>query len=767
MSPGLLRTTWRRALALAVLGGTFLLAFPGVEARPSARTVAAPASLCFSRPSDGAWDYVPRGRIAVWYPQSDGNLKNKAATLADALAGAARRKLGFMPPAFSDEPADCGDGGTPAQLDFYLVKGLKSALRKKVDGHTYELDIDGVKGTSGFVEIEAGLDDLNFVCTGVHEYFHLLGVRFTGRADPKNYWWTEAAAVWAEHFFDADCPRPTQKANLFMAQYSRDDLPKIGDPYTSWLWPLWIEREAGGTGAIRRVFEELGAHPDSYEAYKAIPAATWDKELPRFALREFNKGIVNEFSRFKATDSQAKRDVVDMSLHGKPEREKTLKVSVEPGASVLVLAQVLDVNTRELMIDVSDFTRQYPRGAAVRVLQQPTLGPDPVARQEEWGDAAEANWTGVRKKTLCRDRMDADYQQVVLAFSNTDPGGNTIDAKIKLRSRFACPWAASFNLTETGSIVPTPGALGPGESSSASGSLLKKWVFKLEAKPEPTECKGAKKACLLMLGRRTEDVSWKETESSKTFSPDLQGPYIASSRAEASGRASFPVVEHPGAGELTPSALYQRMEWDPKAKVFKPVIGITLVTLRAPTFGDVPTGLVPAAVARSSAHRSWNCSDDLGSEVLERYDESNQHGLFHSTDSLGACDHNKIIEETRGKAGLLYFGGGDDDVHFPNHIGLAFCGELTPYTPMQSGVGGCLEFELDPYKGTWSATYEATSFEAEPPLAGAALGWGIGWDCSLSYLRTTPCSVTTDLHYNRWQTKRTFQYELKLVDSKP
>ena len=36
--------------------------------------------------------------------------------------------------------------------------------------------------------------------------------------------------------------------------------------------------------------------------------------------------------------------------------------------------------------------------------------------------------------------------------------------------------------------------------------------------------------------------------------------------------AGFKIVEKPVAGQLTPTALYQRMEWDAAAKVFKPII---------------------------------------------------------------------------------------------------------------------------------------------------------------------------------------------------
>ena len=67
---------------------------------------------------------------------------------------------------------------------------------------------------------------------------------------PKNEWWTEGTATWAEHFVENDCPRAQVKADAFIKKFSRDELADLDDPYASWVWPLWIERKAGGTAAI-------------------------------------------------------------------------------------------------------------------------------------------------------------------------------------------------------------------------------------------------------------------------------------------------------------------------------------------------------------------------------------------------------------------------------------------------------------------------------------------------------------------------------------
>ncbi len=553
------------AFALASLLGV-LAAVPGhVVGAPRPAATPAPSAFCFSRPSTASWARETRGRFTVWYRNSA--VKPSAVVVANAL-DAAKRKFGFMLPAFGDFNADCGNGGTPNQLDFYLVPGLKLGF-KKVDGHTYSLDITGLAGTSGFSEIEESLTGRNLPCTAVHEYFHLLQHRYLGDVHPRNYWWAEGSAEWAEFYFDSMCPRPLKKANDFQKKYSRDELVKITDPYASWLWPLWLERSAGSTNAIKQVFEKMAAEDGGdFPAAEAIPASTWKRELPKFGLREFNLAKVDEFKTWKATSDQAKYDVYDMNLFGTAgHREERFTVKVEPGAVVLALISVIDPETRDLLVDASDFTRQSRDGAALRVLLQPTMGPNPLATRNDWSTAREEDWSRVRKKYFCRDLPDSDYQQVLLAFTNVEPLGDTIEADIKLESNAICPWRVTAEVLETGA----PPAQKP--SGTASGSLRRRILWTLQPLDEAVTCPTPNRVCLPLTGRLADSVRWNATSNEEFTIP----PAHFTTTVTASGSNTALFLEGPGPTDFPNPVITQDTTWDASRKKYRSVLNVTLI----------------------------------------------------------------------------------------------------------------------------------------------------------------------------------------------
>ena len=193
------------------------------------------------------------------------------------------------------------------------------------------------------------------------------------------------------------------------------------------------------------------------------------------------------------------------------------------------------------------------------------------------------------------------------------------------------------------------------------------------------------------------------------------------------------------------------MKWDPKARLFKPVIGVTLVGARSATFKDIPVGSVEANTAYSRDHVDGPlCADD---DVTQgRYDETNEHGFVHSTDICGKAKYEKRL----GAAGDLYFATDFSKYNLP----ITPCPAITPYTPPQAGLGVCMEFELDPYKGTWTDHLEARSDSVAPPIAGRGAGWGIGGECT-TY--PAPCTVSTAMDYHHWRTQLSLDYELKLL----
>ncbi len=339
----------RLQLALALALVLAFVSWPATT--PSGGGTSQGLDFCYSRPS-AAVNKVTNSSFAVWYGSSPG-AKEKAKSLLSQLTSGIKPKFSFMKPPVPDTDA-CEDGGT-AVIDFYLIPDVRMFFwDPNSNGSAYVLKTGVPDSYSGFVEIDEDLKGLKLSCVAAHEYFHLLQVRY-GKAK-NDRWWYEGTATWAEHLYNNDCPEPPLHAANFLHHSSELNITELKNPYVS---PRFV----------RKVFEGIGTGQAPAEA---IGDQVWKIVFPDFVLHEFNKGTVDDFKKWKATDESVEVKPHEASLNGKPKKESTIDITVQPGAGYHVLVQALDVDTRNLEIDVSDFTGHVGQGAALRVLMQPT-----------------------------------------------------------------------------------------------------------------------------------------------------------------------------------------------------------------------------------------------------------------------------------------------------------------------------------------------------------------------------------------------------------
>lgn len=657
---------------------------PGLSTPDPAQAGASGVIFCWSRPR--LTDRVTKGGFAVWYDPSATGAKAKAETVAAELNGKIRGTFGFMKPAVSDAGA-CDDGGTPGQLDFYLVPDLKEyPWSDRSDGLAYPLKLKAPDGTlSGFAEVNAGASGLNLLCTAAHEYFHLLQFRYGWQNPGRNAWWNEGTATLAEFIYDERCQAPHTFAGNFLHYSARKNITELNNPwhkrYESWVWPLFVQKTLNSR-FVRSVFEGMGTGKDAAEA---VDDQVWRKSFPDFVLRGFNKGKVDEFTKWKASPVPAEVDSLDASLNGLPSRDRSASITVEPGGGLLLMVSALDVDTRRLSIDVSDFTRQAGSGAHVRALLQPTKGPDPAAAKDEWDDATVANWDGVKKKSLCRDDgKDDDVQQVVLAFSNTNWDGKPLKATIKVHSEAMCAWSVAGNFDQSGH--PPAGTA----DNSATGTFSRRLRFKLDPVKKPILCKEAEAPCLPLVGGHTHSVSW----SIDVVVNDTEVLSTSTGHAGGSGARAVKNVENPAAGQAPPAALFQHMEWDATLNRFRPVFSITFVDSAAKQLGGQDTLRVPATTAGLSWH---TVGDDWCGEGIDFvHDIVNTHGFVR--DSEYGCPDEST---TYGQNGPLVFRGlllsefTKADPSNPRGYGLCTIGFSLPYDFLSSGP--CMQLSPDPY----------------------------------------------------------------------
>ncbi len=396
------------------------------------------------------------------------------------------------------------------------------------------------------------------------------------------------------------------------------------------------------------------------------------------------------------------------SLNGRPFQETTYPIVVPPGASVQLLVEALDVNTRLLQIDVSDFTRQRAAGARIEALLQPTMGPNPAATAGNWRAARRENWDAAKEKTLCRDdNENEDAQQVMLTFSNQGAGGAPIASKITVRSEALCAWAVNATFAQAGLlVVPVP-------SNWAYGTFDRDLEFKLTPVSEPVLCRTAKLPCLPLVGNQAHSLGWKlevervdAVEHSKTVGV-----------AAGAGERAIRNVVNPGAGQAPPSALFQRMQWDTASRKFRPVFSMTFIDSASRRLGGSNTLRVQATYGTlrwDTVGREW-CGDGIDWV----YDYVNTNGLVKETET-GCPDTTK----TYGKTGPLVFSG--LDIHEftkaarSNPRGSGLCTVVEQYAPYNFLSGGpCLRLTAAPHTGSVEASLRFSGMvgpdRIEPP----------------------------------------------------
>lgn len=658
--------------------------------------------VCPSRP-DGLLA-VSNGSFAVWYPDETG-MQAKARKVLAELSGPISTRFNFMKPPVSDINT-CNDGGTQG-IDFYLVHDLTTGFWEPVSGLATRLDTRTDNVQSGFAQVDVDLKGLELNCTVAHEYFHILQYRYGPGALGENKWWVESTATWSEFVYKVSCFSPPALAGEFLNKTFKKNITELSsksEPYEAWLWALYVQKNVNQR-FVRTVFEGIGAAGDDGEAAEEIDDQIWKRVFPEFVLHEFNKGPVDDFDKWRATGASVKTKDVDLSLKGKPFKEVTLPVTVEPGGGFHVLLQVFDVNTRHLEIDVSDFTRKP--GAALRVLQQPTMGPSPEIHFNEWDRAVIENWSTARKKTLCRDNEDEDYQQILLAFSNTDWDGSEIDARIKLRSEAICPWNVTVHTLTSG----TPPQAS--DFSSATGSYTRGTYWNLTPLDEPVMCQKARRACLPLVGSMTDSVSWKADGLNSTDDPT---PSSGTVHVEAAGRQRYTFAADPGPADLPRPALFQEMKWDAASERFLPILRV--MTANYALRNGVFLHRTPATTARVSATGTGEC-DRINGVPDWTYAMMNNHGAV--TKTWTSCLEDS---ESYGVNAPLYFTAfglpATAKAALSNEPGDGVCPKLEYFAPWSHVSGGpCWQVTLEPHEQR--STHQIGFTAAWPPVPAEGL----------------------------------------------
>lgn len=692
------------ALARSLAAAVALVVLAAAAGGGGAPAAPARGFACPARPALG--DSIDGANFRVWYGTGD---RGRAVALLGQLMRANQR-LAFMQKPV-DDAASCSSGGSPL-IDFYLVENTHPSAWDPGDKTVGVVILPPERPTqmSGFVEIDRGLSGLAQGCAAAHAYMHVMQARYGFNNLARNRWWYEATANFAEFSFDARCPQPHADAAQFLARKSGLPLELLSpypDNYGTWLLPLYMQKKVNPR-FVSSVFEKMGAA--RVDAVDAIDDQYWRGSFPDFALRLWNLGKVDDFKGWKATDQRVFARRLDANLRGKATRETDVAVKVYPTASQHVLVDLLDVNTRYATIDLSDFAAK--QDIRIKVLKQPTLGPNPAARALEWDEAAIEDWTGARKKHLCRDSADEDHQQILIAISNINPDGDPVRGRVKVKSEAFCRWSANATLAETGK---------PPEGNdfvfSTGGALAAASAWRLTPGEDPIVCPGAKRACLPFTGALANRATWwAEAEAE----PDPLNHESYHTRIDVSGTSNFTFKPQPSTGGPPNPALFQEMEWDADLEQFRPIMSVALTTTRWVNGRFVDK--TPTTKARWDTTGSGGGCDELLPDWT--YTGVNNSGaVSHTWTSCLSDDTNSygLMEGLYLDQVITFPSGAKPQPGNPERSGPCTDGALyTPWGPQSAAW--CWSLWLEPHPGTASQVLGYTGI-ATPPPALASEGW--------------------------------------------
>ncbi|MDH3280152.1 MAG: hypothetical protein OEQ18_03360 [Gammaproteobacteria bacterium] len=333
--------------------------------------------------------------------------------------------------------------------------------------------------------------------TLAHELTHaILDLNYPVQCNSSDtYWLHEATATWVEHFI-----YPSKNSEHSLAPYFLKDtaasLNTFGGKheYGAYLWFLYATQGDAtstlneNTQRVRATWDALASH----NSLGAVNAAVsdiggLDKQWPEFALYNWNRkqkrtitltqppttrisgepyvyygkwdGVIHK-ARESTTPDPASGDQLPkiVKLDGGVTMTYGLSHQIRHlGAKYWHFDFREDANIRRVRLrhPYSDGTKPW---AKVQVIAK--------LRNREWMPAQD--WTTFERKTLCRDRPDEDFEELVVVISNSDHTANNILSDI-MAAETAVEVSALGCSNWTGSVQFSVSGSGPDSSITETG----------------------------------------------------------------------------------------------------------------------------------------------------------------------------------------------------------------------------------------------------------------------------------------------------------
>jgi len=232
---------------------TLVAASPSAQAaqpQPSATSSVAPKmSNC-----PGGMSSFGDSNVVIWAcadGSSDGD-ESQALFTIESLYGPMTTFMGHTP--LPDSGGKAGGGDT--RIDIYLMNDGASLTREgfkdQLGADLGHAPGDNTQGTasSAYILIQRSLlrTPLRFNSVMAHEFFHVLEDVYNDADSCTDYWFTEAAATWAEWYFVPDDAPTDVFPWLVTFQESPGNslfTPGTRTPYSDFMWAMYMQQEHG------------------------------------------------------------------------------------------------------------------------------------------------------------------------------------------------------------------------------------------------------------------------------------------------------------------------------------------------------------------------------------------------------------------------------------------------------------------------------------------------------------------------------------------
>ncbi len=287
------------------------------------------------------------------------------------------------------------------------------------------------------IKVNVPQDEKGTKTTTVHEFFHCYQFWMNLVYEkPETMWLMEATATWSEHYIYPAWASEHKYDPWFFAKTDHDLLSIAGDhEYALYLWYFFLVQQSQGDPA--HVYRALKLGTDNRIREAMMELEDFSYMHRDFALWNWNRA---PFARYVDDPlfppvtpfyKSVKRQTISKNT------ETSYPIALEKGA--MTYNMIFFPSEKVRLIDFRPLAFTGPEANSVRGLQ---------ALYKVGGEWRYEDWTGLEKRTFCRELPEENIEMVVLIASNAELKGVANGAvPITTENKCSPGWRGSISVS--------------------------------------------------------------------------------------------------------------------------------------------------------------------------------------------------------------------------------------------------------------------------------------------------------------------------------